>query len=217
MTDTSDYLDTIFETLRSPDRRHVLTYLQEDPDHYTTVDVLADRLTAEAYDTDDTDYEQAKEQTLVNLRHTHIPKLAESHLVAYDERTGDVTDATHEDDSRDALLHEYLGAFDAEDTYLDDVFDMLSHEKRRQTLYFLEKDQDRRSTLPGIADHLADDPDERQNMALQLAHTHLPKLEDSGWVAYDPDTQKVQLTVDPDTEPDGILLHYLEQTYEQEL
>ena len=83
---------------------------------------------------------------------------------------------------------------------------MLSEERRRYALYYLEQ---REEPIP--VDELAkqideweDDPagldlsdDEYRNVELELEHKHLPKASDAEFVEYDPDEEIVEVTGSP--------------------
>ena len=88
---------------------------------------------------------------------------------------------------------------------LSRIFDLLSEERRRYALYYLEQ---REEPIP--VDELAeqideweDDPtdldlsDEYRNVELELEHKHLPKASDAEFVEYDPDQEVVEVTGSP--------------------
>lgn len=206
MTETDEYLDTVFDTLRSRERRHILTYLQEDLDHDASLDELAAFIASNA---------DVIEDAKISLVHNHLPRLKEEGWIDYDQRTAHIQNDIYVESTKDELLLDYLSdASNQADEYLDTVFDALADDTRRRTLYILEQ-EDGRSTISHLAAGLSEDAtdkDEYDRMRTLLSHQVLPKLAEQGWVEYDW-TQKIRLTLDKDEEPDGLLLQYLEQAY----
>lgn len=214
MASSSDYLDTVFDALSSPERRYSLRYVREHPGDFASLDDVASYLSAET----------GRDRTAVmtGLAHKHLPKLEDYGFIEYDRRIGggdqDTAIVDRVDTEDDRILLEYLSdTAEQDDGYVDAVFDTLSNTDRRHTLYVLEKEQDRRSTLLGLANYLAPDARERSNTIPQLHNVTLPKLQDQGWVEYDPTTQKVTLDIDPADERDQLLLQYLERAYDEEV
>ena len=82
----------------------------------------------------------------------------------------------------------------------DEVFEILSNSRRRQILHHLHQHDDQaslqalaRSTASGETEgELTDDKVKR--FYISLYQTHIPKLEESGLVQYDRDSQEVVLT-----------------------
>lgn len=76
---------------------------------------------------------------------------------------------------------------------IDRSYDLLSHAYRRQVLYALREDGT--ATAGELADALltAGLADVRDRALAALVHTHLPKLDDYGIVAYDRDDGVVAL------------------------
>lgn len=208
MTDLSDYLDDVFNTLSSDTRRRSLNYIREESgERVVSVEDIASYLSGNGVD---------PESIKTSLYHNHLPKLANLGWIDYDEREDYVRDATVSEDVKDQLLLDYLSDVEDEDSeYLDDVFSMLSNETRRKTLYYLGT-EGRYSTLTGLSKELSDDIGDVDSLKIRLHHTHLPVLDEHGWVDYDADTEKVSLTVDMENDRDGLLLKYLRQAYEQE-
>lgn len=76
--------DTIFEVLRNPVRRQIVTVLH-DKDKISR-DRLATVLTAaEADDQDDTT--KVRRRLRLQLHHNHLPRLADADLIEHDEET----------------------------------------------------------------------------------------------------------------------------------
>ncbi|MFB6143039.1 MAG: hypothetical protein ABEJ30_06820 [Halorientalis sp.] len=68
---------------------------------------------------------------------------------------------------------------------VDDVFDLLAHDRRRDVCLFLTRTDRSVVTVDELAAALAVDAD-RERLAVDLHHRHLPKLAAAGVVDYDP-------------------------------
>lgn len=81
----ADALDTIFDLLSSPRRRHVLRCLDEYDDPLALAD-LADEVAVREYDRPltETSPEEVK-RIYVSLYHTHVPKLEDAGVVEYNQ------------------------------------------------------------------------------------------------------------------------------------
>ena len=100
-------LDEIFDLLSNRRRRYALYYLHDQPDGVATIDELADAVVTRQYvesstegssasdeqlefDSDaDTDsrLEQRRQQVLMELQHTHLPKLEDAGVLEHDQRS----------------------------------------------------------------------------------------------------------------------------------
>jgi serine/threonine protein kinase HipA of HipAB toxin-antitoxin module len=71
---------------------------------------------------------------------------------------------------------------------IDDVFELLSNDCRRRVCLFLRRAGVEVATLEDLLEALAPnaDDEERERLAINLHHRHLPKLDDAGIVDYDP-------------------------------
>lgn len=203
-----DYIGTIFKTLQSQKRRHSLTYLQQKDTHAASVDDIAEYLSGET--------EERPEDIRTSLRHHHLPRLENHGWINYDERSETVSNMIISEDTRDGMLLDYLTAAEEseDEEYLNDVFATLADSERRRILYTLEHEENQYSTLNGLTALMTMNPAEQDSVKTSLHHVHLPQLDDLGWVEYNRDTQEVTLSVTRDMEPDGILLDYIEQAYE---
>ena len=86
--------DRIFDILSSPRRRYVLYFLRTEPNPIQLTD-LAEHVAAWENDTTVEELStQQRKRVYVSLYQTHLPKLAESGLVNYDEESGDVSIAS---------------------------------------------------------------------------------------------------------------------------
>lgn len=78
-------LDKVFELLANPRRRLILSYLSETAaDAVDFADLIAEVV---ARETDSETDAERYEAVAIELRHTHLPKLADAGLVDYDERS----------------------------------------------------------------------------------------------------------------------------------
>lgn len=83
MAHTGSSLDGLFEMLRDPVRRRILTALvqanprNEDDAEFSPVDFATE--------------DERRDAFLVSLQHTHLPKLADSRFIEWDQGTGTVT------------------------------------------------------------------------------------------------------------------------------
>lgn len=89
---------------------------------------------------------------------------------------------------------------------LSRIFDLLSEERRRYALYYLEQ---REEPVPvdELAERIAeweDDPaaldlpeNEYRGVEIELEHKHLPKASDAEFVEYNPEEEVVEVTGSP--------------------
>lgn len=85
-----------------------------------------------------------------------------------------------------------------------ELFEALSNDRRRETLRYLLRQDDGRSTKGEVARHIAAQEtdksveqvssDERKRVYIALHQTHLPKLNDLGLVEYDSSQGALQVT-----------------------
>jgi len=86
--------DRVFDILSSPRRRYVLYFLRTEPNPIQLTD-LAEHVAAWENDTTVEELStQQRKRVYVSLYQTHLPKLAESGLVHYDDETGEVSIAS---------------------------------------------------------------------------------------------------------------------------
>ncbi|WP_336000022.1 DUF7344 domain-containing protein [Halorientalis halophila] len=71
---------------------------------------------------------------------------------------------------------------------IDEVFELLSDSRRRRVCLYLRRSGVEVTELSDLIDALAseDDAVDRDRLAIDLHHRHLPKLDDAGIVDYDP-------------------------------
>ncbi|WP_435335636.1 DUF7344 domain-containing protein [Haloarchaeobius sp. TZWWS8] len=86
----------------------------------------------------------------------------------------------------------------------EELFEVLSNQRRRQALYYLLQRRDGGTTKRELSRQLAAwetqqspemvSSEERKRVYIALHQTHLPKLEDAGLVEYDSSTGAIELT-----------------------
>ena len=71
---------------------------------------------------------------------------------------------------------------------IDEVFELLSNDCRRRVCLFLRRTGIEVATLDDLVEALAsaESDEERERLAINLHHRHLPKLDEAGIVDYDP-------------------------------
>lgn len=78
---------------------------------------------------------------------------------------------------------------------VDALLDTLSHHIRREVILYFESRSDRTAaTREEVVSHLDERiPEETpETLELKLTHSHLPKLAERGWLAYDSRSGKVR-------------------------
>lgn len=134
------------------------------------------------------------------LRHVHLPVLADAGLITRDTDAGTVDTATHPALS-DPRFH-YLIQMDS--VVLDDVLDALSHEYRRIILTALWQEE-RDFSRPTLAKKIArcccrkgvPETTSIKDITIALHHAHLPKLVNHNLITYDAATLQVGSTEHP--------------------
>lgn len=82
----------------------------------------------------------------------------------------------------------------------DTVLLAVANEHRRVVLRSMDRTDENTMTISALTDQVAEalrnggppDDEQRQRVRTALRHTHLPKLEDSGMIAYDTETGQVR-------------------------
>ncbi|WP_018258149.1 DUF7344 domain-containing protein [Halomicrobium katesii] len=103
-TDTTGDLpdpDRLFDAFASTVRRQTLCYLFDEP--RTTVETLATLLAAQRSTADGPVDPTERDRVAIELRHVHLPELADATLIEYDSATGDVRLREFPDPVRDLL------------------------------------------------------------------------------------------------------------------
>lgn len=80
---------------------------------------------------------------------------------------------------------------------LDAAFELLADPVRRDALVHLDETDERTLGLAALADAVAGErtdagEDDARSLTVELHHTHLPRLESHGVVAYDPESRTVR-------------------------
>lgn len=95
---------------------------------------------------------------------------------------------------------------------LDDTLQILSEEHRRQIMYIMEEKENEVFDYEDLAEEMIDQghlrDEERERFQTQMSHAHLPKMEESGLVEYDPQSGTVHYVQDEDVEK---LLEFVEE------
>ncbi len=87
---------------------------------------------------------------------------------------------------------------------LDTYLDLIADRHRRNLIHQLRHISNGLTTVDALVDELnrgeraagTDGPPDREDLAIQVYHTHLPKLADHGVVEYDPERGTVQYLSD---------------------
>lgn len=77
----------------------------------------------------------------------------------------------------------------------DKLLDILSHHLRREIIYFFENVADSRTvSFETLVSHIEGRVPRisKEELEVALSHTHLPKLDDTGWLDYDYRTGKIR-------------------------
>ena len=189
-----DTLDTTFTTLSDPRCRAVVRRLAETDGRTTTVERLAAHLaTAEGA------LDETRATTL--LHHSVLPRLSDAGIV---ERDGSRDTVRYRSDDRFEATLSAVDRFGDDDpaVALDTLLDVLADDRRRRALRTLLTHEE--LTLPDLADEVAAaeageplselDPQAVLQVYLSLYHTHVPRLTDTGLVAYDQERDLVTTT-----------------------
>lgn len=177
------------DALADEDRRRIVRLLRGRTGAVPLPE-LADRLAAAAPGSEPTDDATASAKSLrTRLYHLHLPKLADCGLVEWNEteRTAAPTDHPVYDVDRAEDLLSPDGA--------DSVVRVLADDRRREVISVLEavdgpmaRDRLARELASSDADGAAADVDD---VRVRLHHDHLPRLDRTGLVDYDPDEATV--------------------------
>ena len=80
--------ETLLRVVADPNRRAILERLRTADEETVTVETLSEALTAREQPGDP---QNRRSQTAIELRHTHLPMLADASLIAYDREDEIVT------------------------------------------------------------------------------------------------------------------------------
>lgn len=93
---------------------------------------------------------------------------------------------------------------------LDTLLQLVADRRRKEAIQHLRHEADGKTTIDDLVEALCnggaatdDHPTDRGQLAIQLYHTHLPKLANHGVVAFDPEHQAVRYQ--PDAQVEAVL------------
>lgn len=78
---------------------------------------------------------------------------------------------------------------------MNQLLNTLSHNLRREVIHYFENiESTNTATVEDVATHLARRVPEmnQEQVALELRHNHLPKLESNGWIEFDTRTHRIR-------------------------
>lgn len=179
-------MDTRLTTvLTDGTRRRIIRLLREDGGSLTEDDLAQALATAEDDVTASESADDAK-QLRVRLRHVHLPKLAATGLVSWDDDDGVVTLRDGQDEDVSALEDAIAANADG-----DAIAAALADPRRLAVVAHLESSTgptDRTALARHLASKEADgspSPTLERDVETKLHHHHLPRLDEAGLVEYD--------------------------------
>lgn len=104
----------------------------------------------------------------------------------------------------DSAIIIILGGIESTMELLDQIFDLLSEERRRYALYYLEQ-QDGPVSVDKVAEQVAEwktngtsvPGGKFENIEVNLHHVDLPKASEAEYIRYDPEEGLVEVTETP--------------------
>jgi len=149
----------------------------------TPVDALAIRVAAVEAGVSPIDVDADRHgDVAIDLRHVHLPKLDDVGLI-------DLADGGAAATDRAARFERVLEAVESVSDP-DAALDALADRRRRYVLEHVAR-VDELIDLADLADRIAQSDDDRDDVAIDLHHRHLPKLDDAGFLAYDAEGRRV--------------------------
>lgn len=95
---------------------------------------------------------------------------------------------------------------------LDDTLQLLAHEHRRKIMYVMEETEEDTFSYDDISDGLIDRgfmrEEEEERFETQMAHSLLPRMEESGVLEYDKRSETIRYIQDENVED---LLEFIKQ------
>ncbi|MFP9192182.1 DUF7344 domain-containing protein [Natronosalvus vescus] len=174
---------TIYQALSHHRRRQILDVVVTC-NHSITDTELAERVLEGCSSTDD-----SIQRLLVDLRHVHLPILDDVGLLEW-ERANNTLTLTEQ--LSESTLTSLLEAADA---LGDEQLALVTHSRRRRVLS-TTRERSSPVSISELVDDLleaehdgseaANTPARRRELRLSLAHTHLPRLDDADFLAFDP-------------------------------
>lgn len=78
---------------------------------------------------------------------------------------------------------------------IDTLYEILSNQRRLKILEFLSLEEGKTATVRDVADYVSECCDvDRKTAYISVYQTHLPRLEQAGYVSWDVDTGNIELT-----------------------
>jgi len=152
----------------------------------TPVDVLATRVAAVEAGVSPVDVDADRHgDVAVDLHHHHLPKLDDVGLLDLADGGAVATDRANQ---FERVLETVERAADP-----DATLDALADRRRRSALEHAAR-ADEPIGLDALTDRVAESDDDRDDLAIDLHHRHLPKLDDAGFLGYDADERRVEDT-----------------------
>jgi|GEM_PF-539049 len=147
------------------------------------VDVLAIRVAAVEAGVSPIDVDADRHgDVTIDLHHVHLPKLDDVGLI-------DLADGGAAATDRAARFERVLEAVEGVSDP-DAALDALADRRRRSVVERVAR-VDEPIELDDLADRVADSDDDRDDVAIDLHHRHLPKLDDAGFLTYDAEDRRI--------------------------
>jgi hypothetical protein len=84
------------------------------------------------------------------------------------------------------------GREDAANADLDTALDALANKYRRRVLVALLEHNPQQDDDPQVPDDVSVESDELDRLLIQMRHSHLPKLAESGFIEWDQETNRIR-------------------------
>jgi len=178
-------IDAALSALADGRRRTALTQLLTARGR-TPVDVLATRVAAVEDGVSPVDVDADRHGAVaVDLHHRHLPKLDDVGLIDLADGGAVATDRA---DQFQQVLETVETAADP-----GAAIDALADRRRRSALEDVARVEES-IELDALAERVGESDDDRDDVAIDLHHRHLPKLDEAGFLAYDADERRADDT-----------------------
>lgn len=205
--DEVDALRTLFDCLASEPRRRLLGLAYERaPDSLTRRDLAVCLTPSQDEKPLDKAATDEFQQALVNVHHTHLPKLDAAGLLDHETDRGKVALTDHPAFQDAGIVDAIHTQENADATSLDALFGALADPRRRTILASLNHSFQEVHTETLARDVGAREQDmaasavpadEVEQILVSLRHNHLPHLSEAGLIECDTDEQMVVYDGDP--------------------